>query len=91
MPPNLNRLNKEFADNTTKAKQEGVQKIEVVNDNMAIWKVFIDGPLESPFTGGTFQVEINFEENYPFKAPKVRFLTKIYHPGIKQDTGEICA
>jgi ubiquitin-protein ligase len=37
----------------------------------------IDG--DGPFTGGKFIVELNFD-GFPFKAPKVKFLTKAYHP-----------
>ena len=33
---------------------------------------------------------MDFSNNYPFKPPKIKVLTKIYHPNIKQDTGEIC-
>jgi ubiquitin-conjugating enzyme E2 D/E len=36
-------------------------------------------------------VSIDFRDSYPFKCPKIKFMTKVYHPNIKQDTGEICA
>jgi len=32
----------------------------------------------------------DFSNNYPFKPPKCRFLTKIYHPNVKKETGELC-
>ena len=33
---------------------------------------------------------MDFSDQYPFKCPKIKFLTKIYHPNIRQDDGEIC-
>ncbi|RVW25822.1 Ubiquitin-conjugating enzyme E2 36 [Vitis vinifera] len=32
--------------------------------------------------GGVFKLELFLPEEYPMAAPKVRFLTKIYHPNI---------
>ena len=29
-------------------------------------------------------------ENYPFKAPKINFMTPIHHPGVSKEKGEIC-
>ena len=69
--------------------------VEITPDenNMCLWTATFDGPEGTPYLGGKFRVLINFEDNYPFKCPKVKFLTKIYHPGVQQEgdkAGEIC-
>ena len=51
----------------------------------------IHGPEGTPYEGGKFVTSVDFSDNYPFKCPQVRFITKIYHPNVKTDTGEICA
>ena len=37
-------------------------------------------------SGGVFKLELFLPEEYPMAPPKVRFLTRIYHPNI----GELC-
>ena len=51
------------------------------------WKMVIEG--EQEFTGGKFVVELDYSDNFPFQAPKIKFLTKVYHPNVSKEGG-IC-
>ncbi|KZV85120.1 UBC-like protein [Exidia glandulosa HHB12029] len=57
--------------------------------NLFNWAGTIKPSSESPYKGGTYKFTLVFPENFPFKAPNVKFTTKIYHPGINEQ-GEIC-
>jgi len=44
-----------------------------------IWEAIVRGPKGSPYEGGTFCLEIELSESYPFKPPWFSFQTPIYH------------
>lgn len=74
-------------------------------DNLRYFDVNIHGPSQSPYegttslqsrlplliisTGGIFKLELFLPDDYPMTPPKIRFLTKIYHPNIDK-LGRIC-
>lgn len=84
-------LSRRIIKETQRLKTEPVPGIEVFPDehNLRYFKVTIKGPEDSPYEGGLFNLELFLPEDYPMAAPKVRFLTRIYHPNIDK-LGRIC-
>ena len=60
-----------------------------IDDNLYKWYGTIVGPADSPYSGGLFKLYIEFPDTYPFKPPKIKFDTPIYHPNINK-YGSIC-
>ncbi|EKX34365.1 hypothetical protein GUITHDRAFT_147269 [Guillardia theta CCMP2712] len=58
-------------------------------DNLRYFNVIIAGPQDSAYDGGVYKLELFLPEEYPMTPPKVRFLTKIYHPNVDR-LGRIC-
>lgn len=58
-------------------------------ENVHQWEAIILGPPETPYAGGTFKLLINFPHEYPYRPPKINFVTKVFHPNIDHKGG-IC-
>ena len=58
-------------------------------DDLYNWDATIIGPEGTPYENGLFRLKIQFPPDYPFKSPRITFVTKIYHPNIN-DMGIIC-
>ena len=66
----------------------GVSGVPSDNDIMK-WNAVIFGPSDTPFDEGTFNLTLEFSEDYPNKSPVVKFQSKMFHPNIYSD-GSIC-
>jgi ubiquitin-protein ligase len=83
----LNRLRKELSE----LKQNPVCNCDARpdNDSLMEWTSTIIGPIGTPYENGIFKLKMMFSSSYPFEAPQVRFVTKIFHPNI-DSAGGIC-
>ncbi|KAK6428634.1 Ubiquitin-conjugating enzyme E2 1 [Oleoguttula sp. CCFEE 5521] len=48
------------------------------------------GPPDTPYERGNYSVDITLAPEYPFKPPRMKFITKIWHPNVSSQTGAIC-
>ena len=87
MPIYLKRLKKELA----RINENPVDRVTIhpKDDNILLWEGFIEGPIDSPYSGGKFPIIMKFDESYPVKPPSVKFTKFVYHPNIYRD-GKIC-
>ena len=52
-------------------------------------KSFVSGPQDTVFEDGVFIARLTFPQDYPLNPPKMKFLSKIFHPNIYPD-GRVC-
>ncbi|EME80089.1 uncharacterized protein MYCFIDRAFT_177070 [Pseudocercospora fijiensis CIRAD86] len=63
--------------------------VYVSEQDMTFMKVVMEGPEDSPYSGGTFMLYLHVGEQYPTFAPDVRFISRISHPNISLH-GKVC-
>ena len=85
------RLNKEFLNINKQSDTSNKLNIsaELIDDKLDNWIICFNGPEETLYENGIFKLNIKFPINYPFTAPQIKFITKMYHPNISPD-GSVC-
>jgi len=64
---------------------------ELINEsNMFEWKIYLEGPKDTPYTGGIFQLVMNFPSDYPMSPPTLRFTSEFWHPNVYYPDGKVC-
>ena len=85
------RILRELKDIQAQKHNDCPIRIELVDDsNLTDLRGFITGPKDTPYQHGTFCLSIKLPNEYPFHGPRIKFLTKIWHPNVNTTSGAIC-
>ena len=76
MNPRTARLSKELEQIHSSALPSGILVLHTLGDDLTTWKALIEGPPDTPYEGGVFELSIQIGERYPFEPPLVRFVTQ---------------
>eukprot|EP01100_Stratorugosa_tubuloviscum_P004929 TRINITY_DN2246_c1_g1_i1.p1 TRINITY_DN2246_c1_g1~~TRINITY_DN2246_c1_g1_i1.p1 ORF type:complete len:367 (-),score=116.27 TRINITY_DN2246_c1_g1_i1:144-1244(-) len=79
-----NSLNKLY-----KEPVEGFYCELVKDENLFEWKIYLEGPKDTPYEGGIFQLIMSFTHDFPMSPPKLRFISDFWHPNVYPD-GKVC-
>jgi ubiquitin-conjugating enzyme E2 R len=85
---------------TTKLLQNQLKKIQTDpvegftvdladDSNLYEWKIYVEGPKDSPYEGGIFELLMTFPNDYPMSPPTLKFVSEFWHPNVYSD-GRVC-
>jgi ubiquitin-protein ligase len=55
--------------------------------NIYLLRGLMTGPEGTVYDGGLFELKIRIPTDYPFRQPRIVFLTKIYHVNVDHQSG----
>ena len=85
----LKRLERELRE-LNEEEPEGITAGPIDDSDFFKWEASVLGPENSPYEGGTFNLNIEFHRDHPFRPPRMFITTKIFHPNLNYGSGQIC-
>ncbi len=57
-------------------------KAEAIGEDITRLRGSFQGPPGTAYEGGTYDINIEIPNEYPFRPPVMKFATKIWHPNV---------
>ena len=59
-------------------------------DDLTRLTVFMTGPNGTPYSQGLWKLSLKIPDSYPAAPPTATFRTRIWHPNVEENTGNVC-
>jgi ubiquitin-protein ligase len=80
------RIAKELKDIKADQDSSGVYAEPIDPSDLTKLKGVIPAPPDTPYAGAKYTIDIQIPDGYPFKAPIMKFDTRIWHPNVSSQT-----
>jgi len=65
--------------------------VELIDEaDLFEWRIWVEGPKDTPYDTGVFQLVMKFPVDYPMSPPELKFISDFWHPNVYKDTGIVC-
>ena len=78
----LVREYKAYTSTATEWHRDEILRLWPVTEDFREWSTLLRGSVGTPYEGGVFRVILHCPAEYPFKPPKLRWCTPIFHCDI---------
>ena len=85
----LMREEKELSEESEKCGFFAFPRSKTDENGYRTWDVFIIGAENTLYENTTLLAEMTFPTTYPINPPRMRFISKMFHPNIYED-GRVC-
>jgi len=86
----VNKINNDLKEILhSESSVEGVFVELIDKSNVFEWRVWLEGPHDTPYHNGIFKCKLSFPQTYPMEPPTLVFETQIWHPNVYED-GKVC-
>lgn len=82
----MRRLAKELADIRTDTVSQITAEPVGGDDDITHIRGTFPGPPGTPYEGGTFKIDVKIPNEYPFRPPTMKFITRVWHPNVSSQT-----
>lgn len=87
----VKRISREYGEVQQNPPAGFTVALPPTTSNVHTWHLTLAAPASTPFHPGRYGLVLTLPTDYPFKPPTLRFVTRLYHPNVTNDSlGNIC-